>query len=305
MATQQTILKVTSIKVENNILSITSEGANTTNYDLSQYSKLDISLAVKKESSAQEDITVSFRIVNNSNSSITLNGQLRLVLTDSITDRITFNSGQVSLGSGASRTFDGIFIEGLGGESPINPSLLPQGGYDTNVVLYDENGDSGVIVPQNLSNSIVFTDGSVYTITIPSDSPGPGPSPTTSGTMTLTIVNDTGSALTVDSNGFFYVHDPELPQEMHSGVYLYLSNPRANITIPSGSSTWNNVAFEGNSSDPIVGYELNNGGSESPKLYKSISEHVNIIDAGWASSIAISGESGVLVDEGSYTLTIT
>ena len=129
------------------------------------------------------------------------------------------------------------------------------------------------------------------------------------GTITMTIVNNTGKSFSVDSNGLFYI---AWPGQGHNGVYFYLQSPRANVTLPVGPSHWSNVKVEGNSSDPIFGAPFEND-TKSNRLYVSMSDHTNIMDANppLATSVVISGEvdpvsgKSILVDGGFYTMTIS
>lgn len=142
-------------------------------------------------------ININVNITNATSSSVQLDGRLRFVLGNPNqdgswfagwsggpyirTDNIYFSSSPIILGAGETRTFSGLTWQdadsgcGLGGASPLNSNYLPvyaddgSIAYAGNVLMYTD-GRSDTTLCQNLSSSIIFTNGETYNLTITSHS---------------------------------------------------------------------------------------------------------------------------------------
>jgi len=146
------------------------EQANTTN-----------AVATRSVSSnrsvSEENITISLVITNNTNASVTLDGEARLVLSNpdvdgtyhgwngsyNRTDRIVFSNSAVTLAVGESRT---VTLSGeLYRRSPAGDNALAEAGSRSNVILY-VGGVSEVVLCSKLSSSIVFQNGGTYNVSL-------------------------------------------------------------------------------------------------------------------------------------------
>ena len=129
----------------------------------------------------EEDIVINLTIRNSSASAVVLGGDIVFVLANpdkngqyhgwegpyNRTDHYYFSETAVTLNAGTEQTFNHVDAPGLGGRNPLSEDLLPQAQRNTNVLLYNTEGESGIINPQNLSPDIIFTNNGSYTIVIP------------------------------------------------------------------------------------------------------------------------------------------
>ena len=130
-------------------------------------------------------ISINITITNNKTDVILLDGDISFVLGNpdsngnymdglieyNITSRIRYNNAPVTIGPGQTASFSGLLWDngegqGMGGKSPIDPSLLYLADKPRNVLLY-ANGSAETILADNLSSSIVFANGQTYDIVIP------------------------------------------------------------------------------------------------------------------------------------------
>ena len=130
-------------------------------------------------------ISIDITITNNKADSIVLDGDIAFVLGNpdsngnymdglseyNITSRIRYIVAPVTIGPGQTASFSGLSWDngedqGMGGKSPLDPSLLYLADKPRNVLLY-ANGSEDTILADNLSSSIVFANGQTYAITIP------------------------------------------------------------------------------------------------------------------------------------------
>lgn len=90
------------------------------------------------------------------------------------TDHITFSS-PVTLAAGETKSFDNISWRdsdtglGMGGTSPLDPSLLTDIGRRSNVLLYvleqDGTKNSEIVICDPMDKNIIFQNGQIYSIT--------------------------------------------------------------------------------------------------------------------------------------------
>ena len=130
---------------------------------------------------SEEDIVINLTIRNSSSSAVVLGGDVVFVLANpdkngkyhgwegvyNRTEHIYFSQTEVTLEAGTEQTFNQVEAPGLGGRNLLSEELLPQSGRKTNVLLYNPEGESGIIKPQNLSPDIIFENNGSYTIVIP------------------------------------------------------------------------------------------------------------------------------------------
>ncbi len=140
-------------------------------------------------------ISINVRIINYVGRTITLDGEMVFILGNpdhngnylgwegfyNYTDHIRFSDSAVSIPTGGSRTFNGLTWcdtdtgRGMGEKSPLNPSLLEAAKSPRNVLLYVD-GNSEIVLADNMDSSIVFQDGGTYNVVIRSASyPEPTP----------------------------------------------------------------------------------------------------------------------------------
>lgn len=144
------------------------------------------------------------------------------------------------LAAGASKTFNGLSIDGIGGRSPISLSALQAASSSktANVELSDANGNKGVIVPQNLSTDFVFTNGCNCQVNIGSGSPA-----SLDVTTYVTIVNNSGREITFDGIITFILYGLH-PTENRYYYYRPKGYCSGNgFTIPNGQSKRYTVVF--------------------------------------------------------------
>ena len=178
-------------------------------------------------------------IINNTGQTVSLDGRLRFMLGNPNrdgswfagwsggpyirTDNIWFSSGGVTLAPGETGTYYNLTWQdadsgcGLGGASPLSSSYLPiyndEGGiaYAGNVLMYT-GGRSDVILCQNLSSNIVFTQGQVYDIVLTSVGSGSAPSGGSGSNPVISfgvnITNATGSPVQLDGRLRFMLGNP-------------------------------------------------------------------------------------------------
>ena len=256
---------------------------------------------VDNPSGDDSKISVKFTITNNRTSSVTLDGTLSLYLANpdksgkyhgtnadgspytgryNSTGKLTFSSSKVTLAAGKSQTFElkNVVItgnEGLGGRSPLDPSVMTSwtGRTQRNVLLYVNNSD-GTVLANNMDKNIVFSDGGTYEIVIPNtgssssqtpveDNPNTNPNPSTTGAkikMNVRIVNNQSTALTLDGDLQFVLANPDKSGNYHGtnadgspykGNYNRtgrLKFSSSSVTIPAGQSktfAMNNLEIDG------------------------------------------------------------
>ena len=127
-----------------------------------------------------KDIHINLTIKNASASSVDLNGETCFVLANpdkygnyygwegvyNRTGHIRFSEA-LTLKAGESKTFSNVSAPDIGGRNLLNPDLLKSTDYKTNVLLYDPEGVSDTIIPENMNPDIIFENNGSYTVTIP------------------------------------------------------------------------------------------------------------------------------------------
>ena len=127
-----------------------------------------------------KDIYFNLTIKNSSASSVDLKGEVCFVLANPDKDGVYYGwegiynrtghikfSAALTLKAGESKTFSNVFAPEMGGRNLLNPDLLKSTDYKTNVLLYDPEGVSDTIIPENMSPDIIFENNGSYTVTIP------------------------------------------------------------------------------------------------------------------------------------------
>ena len=126
---------------------------------------------------SEENITISLTITNNTDSPVTLDGDVVFVLGNpdidgnyhgwegsyNRTGHLSFSNSAVTLSAGESRT---VTVSGdLYRRSPANASAVAAAGRRSNVLLY-VGGDSEIAICNSMDNSIVFQNGGTYSVSI-------------------------------------------------------------------------------------------------------------------------------------------
>ena len=220
-------------------------------------------------------ISVNFKITNNRTTSITLDGDMQLVLanpdksgnyhgtnadgsaykgTYNRTGRLTFSSSKVTIAAGQSKTFAmrSVVIdggEGLGGRSPLDPTKINWSAdvrAQRNVMLYVDNNSSAILA-NNMDKNIVFAEGGTYDIVIPNSgsSSSSSTTPTTASgakiKMNVRIVNNRSTALTLDGDLQFCLANPDKAGNYHGIVngkpYTGTYNRTGRLRFSSSSVT--------------------------------------------------------------------
>ena len=128
-----------------------------------------------------EDCCINITIRNESQRTVSLNGQLCMVLENpdkngvyygwdgpyNRTGHIVFDGGGLVLNPGEKYTYTGIGMKNddvvVRGRNPLPADLLPVAGRPSNVLLYDLEGNSENFVPTPIDSGIIFEDGtSIY-----------------------------------------------------------------------------------------------------------------------------------------------
>ena len=198
-------------------------------------------------------ISIGINLVNNTGTTVTLDGDIVFVmgnpdhngtymgywadgtpytLPSNRTDHITFSGSRVTLAPGEVASFGGLTWRdadcgaGMGEKSPLHPSLLASVNRPRNVLVYVD-GNSEIVLCENMDPSIIFRDGETYTISLSSVGATPtpvnptpvNPTPSVSGNPVITIgvnlINRHGSAVALDGDIVFVMGNPD-----HNGNYM-------------------------------------------------------------------------------------
>lgn len=201
-----------------------------------------------------DTVTINVTIHNGSNAAKTLGGKIKFYVPNPDPAgneygwggsyngyTAWFSDAAITLAAGASRTFSGVVVEGVGGRSPISISDLQAASANktANVELGDSSNNVGNIVPLNLSTDFVFTNGCTCKVNI-------GSAPGDDFTMTVTIVNNSGKSITHDGKVTFITYGkyPTSDTVSYMRTRGYCSG--ASLTIPAGASRTYTVSFEEN-----------------------------------------------------------
>ena len=187
-------------------------------------------------------ITFSVKIANNTDVSVTLDGDVVFILGNpdhngsylgwegsfNYTDHIRFSNTTVTLAAGETKTFNGLTWKddesgfGMGEKSPLDLNLFETAGCSRNVLL-SADGKNDVVMCDNMDPGIIFRDGGTYDIII-SSAPSPvdpspvDPEPVNPGNpvinINVNITNNTGSPLALDGRLRFVLGNPD-----HNGTY--------------------------------------------------------------------------------------
>ena len=189
------------------------------------------------------DEVYNFRIINNSGTTVTLNGEMCFVLANpdvngeyhgwegayNRTGHIPYSGSTVTIGNGDMQTF-AVSSDELVNRNPIDPSLLPAGNYNKNVYLYvtepDGTANSEIAICNNMAPS-VFQNGGTYDIVITSYGSVPPPSggevvpPSGSEVYNFRIINQSGTTVTLNGEMCFVLGNPDVYGNYHgwNGAY--------------------------------------------------------------------------------------
>jgi hypothetical protein len=207
-------------------------------------------------------ITIGIELVNNTGTTVTLDGDIVFVmsnpdhngnyfgrwsdgspytLSSNRTDHIRFSGSSVTLAPNDKVTFGGLRWQdsefnvngqggGMGEKSPLHPSLLPSN-RPRNVLVYVD-GNSEVVLCDNMDPNIIFRDGETYTISLSSNNgaapvnPTPTPVNPPQGntnsplynpviTIGINLINRHGSPVYLDGDIVFVMSNPD-----HNGNYF-------------------------------------------------------------------------------------
>ena len=243
------------------------------------------------ENPGGSDMKCDIAIVNNSSTTMKLNGEMCLVLANpdrngvyhgwqgcyNRSGHIRFASGSVSIVPGETRTFSNVSMENsevvVRGRSPLDPSKLAEAKRASNVMLYDTGGVSETYVPQNMSPDIIFTDGSKYTITYGNGTPAED-----DWKVSLHIKNMTGQPIASTGEVRLYIggHD--------TGINVYLPGAQ-----PSAGALWTFAIGYNDFSSYDIHCQVNGGTIDDSYNGKALdkeariydSRHWNSSDCGW------------------------
>lgn len=190
--------------------------------------------AINDEPVPVSDVNINVTIKNNSDKTLTLNGEMCLVLANpdvngnyygwqgcyNRTGHIKF-SDPVSIQPNTQKTFNNVNTKNseieVGGRNPLDPSKLSEAKRPSNVLLYDTNGVSETFVPQCLDPSIIFKEGGSYTIIV-----GDGGGDEGDWKVNLYINNQTGNEIKSTGEVRLYIGNHD------TGINTYL--PGAAVT---------------------------------------------------------------------------
>ena len=188
-------------------------------------------------------ITIGVKITNITNMPITLDGDIVFVLGNpdhngnsfgwegsfNFTDPIRFSNSAVTIAAGETKTFYGLTWKdkdyglGMGEKSPLSPSLLSVAKSPRNVLVYVD-GNSETVLCGNMDPNIIFREGGIYDIRLSYNSEAQTPVPPDPYnplianpviTIGVSILNNTGSSVTLDGDIMFVMGNPD-----HNGNYL-------------------------------------------------------------------------------------
>ena len=236
-------------------------------------------------------ISIGINLVNNTGTTVTLDGDIVFVMgnpdhngnylgfwadgspydgVSNRTDHIRFSGSPVTIGAGGTASFGGLTWRdsdcgaGMGEKSPLHPSLLAAAQRPRNVLVYVD-GNSEVVLCDNMDPNIIFRDGETYTIVLSSNSaaptpapqpepepeptpqPEPEPEPTPAPTplvgnpvisIGINLVNNTGTTVTLDGDIVFVMGNPD-----HNGNYMGFWPDGSPYTLPSNRT--DHITFSG------------------------------------------------------------
>lgn len=144
----------------------------------------DMRRFVQNPTPQDEDCCINITIRNESQRTVSLNGQMCLVLENpdkngvyygwdgpyNRTGHIMFDAGGLVLNPGEEYTYTGIEMKNddvvVRGRNPLPADLLPVAGRPSNVLLYDLDGSSDNFVPAPIDSDIIFEDGTSVVLDI-------------------------------------------------------------------------------------------------------------------------------------------
>ena len=246
-------------------------------------------------------ISFSVNLINNTGSDVTLDGKIQFVLGNpdsqgfqlgwtgdyNITeDPIVFSKEPVVIPNGQSMKFEGLTWEdkdsgkGMGGKSPATDEQITASQLPRNVVVF-VNGNSEVVMCDNMATTIVFEGGGVYDVILSSNSePGPGPVNPEAGNPVINIgvkiTNNTDAPVTLDGRLRFVLGNPD-----HNGNYfggykgLYIRTDNiwfSNVPIslnPGETVSYDNLSWQ----DADTGLGLGETSPINPSYLPILDEH--------------------------------
>ena len=197
-------------------------------------------------------ITIGVNFVNNTGTTVTLDGDMVFVLGNPDhngnyfggyagpylnTSHLRFSNSSVTLAPGETKSFGGISWrdgdtgQGMGETSPLQSSLLGRAQTKSNVLVYVD-GNSEMVICDNLDSSIVFKEGGTYDIYLSSNSgSNPAPTPVDPTPVDPTPVNPTPTPSanhSVVSFGLDITNTTNQPVTLVGEVVFILGNPDHN-----------------------------------------------------------------------------
>ena len=287
-------------------------------------------------STSEDIININVRIINNSSSAITLDGDLQFVLANpdkkgnyhgtnddgspytgpyNRSGHLLFSASPVTIPAGQSMTFAMNNVE-IGGRNPLEPSKITwtiDKRAPRNVMLYVD-GNSSTVLADNMDPNIIFVNGGTYDIVIPNSSSSTR-SVTTSETdyadtstrsatgdvtTTVTIVNNSGATKTFDGRVCFITYGTYVS---YTGYFRMKGTcSGASLTIPSGGSQTYTVLFaKDNNQTPSVAAGMHFASQAQRGQFQSNNGYY--INGNCYTCIDFS-TNDTFRDGGSYTMTI-
>ena len=234
------------------IVQMVFNGADNNEGDVNADGKVNVADVVAFANMA----TVNLKITNKGSQSVTISPRFRFVLSSGITDAAWFAAFGTTKEIGVDETvsFDNVKIPN--GRQMQGQNFAEEGGkYPSNVVFYDVNFVSETIVPEMLGSDIVFEENGTYEVVISSTSvpdPEPEPAPFGDEVYNFRIINQSGTAVTLNGEMCFVLANPDVNGEYHGwdGAYNRTGHiPYSYSTVTIGNGDMQTFAV---SSDELV-----------------------------------------------------
>ena len=197
-----------------------------------------------------DDVAVTITLNNASQNTLTIENIIKFGFSNGERMDIRLSStSPVYVQAGASKTFSATALNGktFYGLTFASEAVCQQQDWNNNVFIYDLNHVSDNYGMDALSSTDKFEKNRTYNLkcnTSPAEQPQPTPGPSGGNpiiTFNVNIINNTGSAVTLDGFMRFFVGNPD-----HNGVYcgwngVYNSSERATfsptaVTLAAGDS---------------------------------------------------------------------
>ena len=234
------------------------DGSDETTFDVNTDQEVNIADVVELNNM----VTVNLQFKNTGSQTIRLAPRFRFVLSSGKTTAAWFAPiwSTLVLSPGETKTIENVKMPKT--RHFLGKTFAEDGdGYDSNVVLYDESFNSTTFVPEMISSSTKFNEGSTYKIYVSSSSNTPiddnpqggnsdnptnqdNPPVSTNISINLNIINQSGKAVTLDGQVNFVLN----PDNTRSGR---LDFNTGGFTLGAGSSQLVSVSGELGGRSPL------------------------------------------------------